>query len=194
MLSRPRQRAFLLALFKPRASRRRRLRRKGRPSGGIAQWGARQDAEQAPRGHGRPVGAYPRSNAGRRVPRLKAGPNRSQWFPPFAETKGAAVKAEPVEPAHTDNGYTHRRAFLLPRKICFNSWSCILFDERQLAGEKTLKTDRYSASLRGSRQQAASHKVIHAIRKGVREPATPAAPAGPENVRGRSHKPSAASA
>ncbi|MCV4274758.1 hypothetical protein OH710_19130, partial [Pseudomonas capsici] len=54
--------------------------------------------------------------------------------PPFAETKGAAVKAEPVEPAHTDNGYVHRSAFY-PTKNTFNSWFCVLLDERQLAGD-----------------------------------------------------------
>ena len=70
----------------------------------------------------------------RREPRRQAGPNRSPWFPPFAETKGAAVKAEPVEPAHTDNGYVRRERFY-PRKIRFNSWSCVFFDESEFIRE-----------------------------------------------------------
>ncbi len=71
----------------------------------------------------------------RREPRRQAGPNRSPWFSPLLpKQKRAAVKAEPVEPAHTDNGYVHRKTFY-PTKNTFNSWSCVLHDERQLAGD-----------------------------------------------------------
>ncbi|MGQ3853836.1 hypothetical protein, partial [Pseudomonas capsici] len=54
--------------------------------------------------------------------------------PSFAETKEGRRKGGTVEPAHTDNGYVHRSAFY-HTKNTFNSWSCVLFDERQLAGD-----------------------------------------------------------
>ncbi len=82
---------FCLCFHEPRWSRRRRLRRKGRPSGGIAQWVARQDAEQAPQGHGRPFGAYPRSNAGAREPRL-AGAEPEPMVSPLCRNKGGRRK------------------------------------------------------------------------------------------------------